>query len=89
MLSLVRISLTLSVRLSIALEFWLPSFLVSVVVGFLVCGWAAPGAGGSLAIAAATAARASRLASSMDFVATCVGRGSADLACVCGLGMFA
>ena len=62
MLSLVLISFTLFVRLSIAFS---P----------LVC-FFCPGAGGSLAIAAATAALASRFASSSDFVGTWIGRGA-------------
>ncbi len=65
MWSFVLISLTLFVKLSIALS---P----------LVCFFACPGAGGNLAIAAATAALASRFASSRDLLVVCVGRGAAD-----------
>lgn len=68
MLSLVLISLTLLVKSSIAL---------SPLVLFFC-----PGAGGSLAIAAATAALASRFASSSDLVGTWVGRGVADFAVI-------
>ena len=66
MWSFVLISLTLFVKLSIALS---P----------LVCFFACPGAGGNLAIAAATAALASRFASSRDLLVVCVGRGATDL----------